>query len=220
MKMYAKMNEQQNRNSIKPDTTLKPATKPTFTVHMKNGQLSYSNDDIQFDNLMDQLVKDGELDEDVYQQCLQMIATGVVDLDRICEYGKYYGDTLLSAMIRLKQMDKVVELLQLGANAFIQLTVTFGRPVTPASLFWKTMTNDKENPSQYYEAFKLIRKQAELREQMEESGASANPRKNDVYMCVEDNTEQADPNVLVYEDLLGRQDCSELYCTDEANLFE
>ena len=84
--MYAKMNEQQNRNSIKPDTTLKPATKPTFTVHMKNGQLSYSNDDIQFDNLMDQLVKDGELDEDVYQQCLQMIATGVVDLDRICEY--------------------------------------------------------------------------------------------------------------------------------------
>ena len=48
---------------------------------------------------------DGELDEDVYQQCLQMIATGVVDLDRICEYGKYYGDTLLSAMIRLKQMD-------------------------------------------------------------------------------------------------------------------
>ena len=40
MKMYAKMNEQQNRNSIKPDTTLKPATKPTFTVHMKNGQFN------------------------------------------------------------------------------------------------------------------------------------------------------------------------------------
>ena len=220
MKMYAKLNEQQNKNPTKPDTTWKPTSSPQVTVHMKNGQLTYSNDDIQFDNLMERVVADGKLNEDVYQQCLHMTATGVVDIDHVCEYGRYEGDTLLSVMIRAKRMDKVVELLQLGANAFIQLEPRFKKPITPASLFWETMTSDKTNPSLYYEAFKLIRKQAEVRERNEDSGVPANPRKNDVYMCVEDNTEETDPNVLVYEDLLDRRDCSELYCTDEANLFE
>lgn len=220
MKLYAKMNEKQNKNPMNPKKSLKPTTYPQVTVRMVEGQPIYSNEDVQFDNLLSRLMTDGTLNEDIYKECLQMISTGIVDIDRVCEYGRYTGDTILSVMIRLKQMDKVVELLKLGANAFIPLEPSSRISLTPASLFWETMTNDKANPNLYYEAFTMIRKQAELREQREDSDVVETPRRNDVYMCVEDNAEETDPEVLVYEDLLGRRDCSELYCTDEANLFQ
>lgn len=117
-----------NRNSLSSAAVTRNAVQTTefsskrsagtyTTVSVQSGKMSYSNEDIQFENCMCEFCANGKLKDSSFGICMSLISTGSVDIDhRLTLDSRYINYTLLGIAMDTNDMEKAIELIRNGAD--------------------------------------------------------------------------------------------------------
>ena len=74
-----------------------------------------------FQECMCNLDWNGKLDSESYHTCISFIASGRMDVNTLCNVkGRFNGYNLLAIVMTTGEMDRVLELLKLGANGMVR----------------------------------------------------------------------------------------------------